>query len=512
MTTGLYIVRRGDTLTKIAKAHGTTPQEVADLNHLTNLDLIRVGQKLFMPPPSKTTASPVTSAADVAGELWFQFKDAANKPIVGLKVFVTGLEKEFEHVTDAMGKIPVLPVMNHDTPVSVSVEKVGKGRKDIANFKATTGAQSVLISSPKIKVKSVLQLHQGEAAGTMTPATQRAGTVTDTHSAAGHPVKRVALECPNKCNLSLGLNSKYRDILLSASSRSGFPPQAIAALLDAEAAPVVQLVATEVRGKGGNPVLDPKTGQPMMRTRRHITGEWDANSKNRWSSARGVSQVLDETWIGLALTEGTFLNVRARKEGWITTATMNKRVGHILRNMAVPAFRLCDGTLVTKVPLLKTLSHRPYLTGRALASDKNLQNLLDLRFDVECAIHTAVDYGRINLRELSCKGYLVRDLNDGEKAKIMYLCHHLGSGDACKFIDDTMTSDHALYLLKTQLGSEQLAAKKAIEAGGSPLQAHREWLSEFIDRNIKVTNHMCDQSVADKVRKLIPITKIIRRT
>lgn len=43
---GSYTVRVGDTLAKIAGAHGTTWQQLAQLNHLTNPDLILVGQQL----------------------------------------------------------------------------------------------------------------------------------------------------------------------------------------------------------------------------------------------------------------------------------------------------------------------------------------------------------------------------------------------------------------------------------------------------------------------------------
>jgi LysM repeat protein len=59
---GLYVVKSGDTLGKIATAHGTTVKAIQKLNNLVTTQ-IRVGQKLKMPPKgaaaSKATPNPV---------------------------------------------------------------------------------------------------------------------------------------------------------------------------------------------------------------------------------------------------------------------------------------------------------------------------------------------------------------------------------------------------------------------------------------------------------------------
>ena len=44
-----YIVKKGDTLSAIARAHNTTVSKLAKLNAITNVDLIRVGQLLTLP-------------------------------------------------------------------------------------------------------------------------------------------------------------------------------------------------------------------------------------------------------------------------------------------------------------------------------------------------------------------------------------------------------------------------------------------------------------------------------
>lgn len=44
-----YTVQKGDTLTAIAKSHGTTVAELASANGIRNPNIIRVGQELLIP-------------------------------------------------------------------------------------------------------------------------------------------------------------------------------------------------------------------------------------------------------------------------------------------------------------------------------------------------------------------------------------------------------------------------------------------------------------------------------
>ena len=43
-----YIFQKGDCLTKIAKKFNKTVQEIADLNGITNIDIIKVGDILYI--------------------------------------------------------------------------------------------------------------------------------------------------------------------------------------------------------------------------------------------------------------------------------------------------------------------------------------------------------------------------------------------------------------------------------------------------------------------------------
>ena len=44
----MYIVKRGDTLSKIAQSYGTTVSKIARMNGIKNVNLIYVGQRLII--------------------------------------------------------------------------------------------------------------------------------------------------------------------------------------------------------------------------------------------------------------------------------------------------------------------------------------------------------------------------------------------------------------------------------------------------------------------------------
>jgi peptidoglycan endopeptidase LytE len=64
--TSVYVVKSGDTLSKIAKANHTTYKKIMALNDLKTTS-IKAGQKLKMPAPKETPATtiapPTTTAA-----------------------------------------------------------------------------------------------------------------------------------------------------------------------------------------------------------------------------------------------------------------------------------------------------------------------------------------------------------------------------------------------------------------------------------------------------------------
>ncbi|NIJ20850.1 hypothetical protein FHS95_002542 [Sphingomonas naasensis] len=167
-------------------------------------------------------------------------------------------------------------------------------------------------------------------------------------------------------------------------------------------------------------------------------GSWNTHSRNPRSSAAGLGQFLSGTWVELAQTQGSWLNGYASERGW--------------------------------------------LDGRGRLQTGNRAELLALRYDPKASILGVADLAKGNLDRLEKAGVRVR--TDAETlAKAAYLGHHLGLGDAKKFLSGGIEAGRARMLLSAQIGSS--AAEQRIANAGNATQAHRQWLLGFIDRRIR---------------------------
>lgn len=63
---GIHVVRRGDTLSDLARAYGTTVSDLRTLNGLGSRSLLRIGQQLIVPTPGRQSRA--TAVAAVASE------------------------------------------------------------------------------------------------------------------------------------------------------------------------------------------------------------------------------------------------------------------------------------------------------------------------------------------------------------------------------------------------------------------------------------------------------------
>ena len=512
-----YVVKPGDTLSKIAKAHQTSVQELVQLNGIKNPDRISVGQTIQLHPPIQSSESALAEQDDW-GTLVVQLFDAVNKPIAGLKVKIEAIGSFFETTTNDIGAVPAIAIPKGAPPVKVHVERAQGGMKHVATIQPDGSAQLARLYSPKVKATSALRRHDGPPSTTVPPKPRELGEELATRSKAGNPVHEVALECPNSDNLRLQANFKYRDIVIAAGKRANFVPQAIAAIMNAEAATIAKRFIYE-------PVIDVKTGEQKRGKNGKLLslkkqdpdwkpGEWDPRSASPLSSARGMTQFLDASWIDMACDEGSFLNARAKKEKWLTKANIQSTKSGKTSVKTVAAFKKADATLITasaKRSLARVLAGKPCITGRAKASDANLQALLDLRYDPEYAIHTAADFAKLNLDALRKKGYAIDSLNDGEKAKLAYLGHHLGLGDAVKFIDNTMSAERAGKLLRQQM-SKKNYQDWLDGAEGDWLLAHRNWLDSYVNKKIVLINFFCDKTSVPDVRSLFAVCDAIKRS
>jgi len=167
-------------------------------------------------------------------------------------------------------------------------------------------------------------------------------------------------------------------------------------------------------------------------------GSWNTMSRNPRPSAAGLGQFLSGTWEQLAETSGTWLNQVASERGW--------------------------------------------LDGRGQVTAGARSELLALRYDGQASILGVADLAKMNLTRLEQSG--IRVNTDAETlAKSAYLSHHLGLGDAKKFLAGGIEPGRARMLLAAQIGGG--AADARIAAAGNATQAHRQWLLGFIDRRIR---------------------------
>lgn len=217
----------------------------------------------------------------------------------------------------------------------------------------------------------------------------------------------------------------------AATTTKPEPPRADATALPASAAayaPVLQAAAerTGVPAAALAAIVQAEAGG--------ANGRWNSAARNPHSSATGLGQFLAGTWIGEAERAGTYLNDLARRSGML------------------------DGQ------------------GRVLPSAR--QALLDLRLHGATSIQAVADYATANLRSLGVGS----DASAPALARAAYLGHHLGIGDARRYLASGLGDARAAMLLRAQVGAG--AANAAIAEAGNASAAHRNWLERFIGRKV----------------------------
>jgi len=212
--------------------------------------------------------------------------------------------------------------------------------------------------------------------------------------------------------LNLRQNSKYQQDIEFAAQRTGRTKATIAALINAEA--------------------DKKNGV------------WDPMSKNKSSTAAGLTQFLEGTWIDEAKRSDTYLNQRAKELGFID-----------------------DKNKIT-----------------------NKEGLLDLRYSSRESIVAAAEMGNRNLNRLIDAGLVSADANEKTLAQAMYMTHQSGYEGAKRNLNidnkpnaPILTQETASNLLTKQVGDEH-ATTYINQAGGNAPTAYREWLQGHMNKYV----------------------------
>jgi len=365
------------------------------------------------------------------------------------------------------------------------------GIKEVARFIPSEGKSDIRLTSPKVRVKGVTQPIK-DRAGRIDLDKHPVNTVVSGRDSKGNPVIQINHSCPNRYDLQLGANLCYWDQIIAASERSGIIPQSIAAVINAESAQI-----KGVWNKDSVAISREKT--KAAKALKEQQGESAEGVVVYASSAAGMTQFLNATWLDETFREGTYLNEQARVRGVLADKPKRDALNNIEyhpkthQQIILPMFEIAPDTWWTKQQIIDNRLLRG-VTPYPPHATKALQAWLDLRFEPEFIIMAAVDYGMYNLAKLQAAGYNVESLNDAEKAKIFYLTHHLGLGDAKRFIRKTITEESAHKLLVAQVGAKKAAWYANIpDNGGSYIKGHRMWLSDYIDKSINLKRFYCQK-------------------
>ena len=440
-------------------------------------------------------------------------RDGLDQPISGIEVHIDLPDgATVTTKTDMQGVATLPPMRKPKGHATVKVRGHDHNIQQVCKVDLDRCQGSVIIRSPKVVVPMTSRLHQhataiaqsskGEAwfeqNGTLDKAwvwlkskvhssdTSPLGSgnthphiVKESLSKAGNPIViAVGPECPNQENLLLGRNNIYRAAIIAAAKRVGIMPQALAALIDAEAAK--KTISNPIIGADGKPVINKKTGKPKVNK---IQGEWDSGSYNAQSRAAGLTQFLESTWLAHVMLSGRYIHEQSMVKGWVKQEAVTKGKSHIV-------FVLADGKSTTA----------PY----AHRQDANVQACLKQRFTPEWAIMAAADYGKANLDVLKKSGFKLNGLNDAEKAKLMYLLHHEGEGAGPLFIRNELhklpkgkfasAEERLKHVFVQQVGL--IETEKWINSTGGVFPAYRLWLSKYInDKFDDLGRFACDRNV-----------------
>lgn len=448
----VYLAQRGDSLSGIAREHGVTLSQLLRANpQILDRDQIAVGQPIRLP---QAEASPGKDYSVKAGDTLWDIARQHGVSVRELEVANPQLKADrFQRIFPGdVLRIPSAQAGQVAAEPGLAERLLKLGREWLQQAEQEIDAAGTQLGAAADK----LQADVGKLF-----ADKPVTATNTTHPAIPERAPATALR--------LGDNQAYEASLRAAAARTGSTPEALAAVIDAEAAKQTKRVP--VLHTDGSPLLD-KHGKPVSRR----IQVWNPQSHNP-SGAAGLTQFIPGTWLGEAMRRGTFLNEKAIERGWV-------RLEADAKGRERPVFVLADGKTTTE----------PF--DRRYAGDANVKALLAERYNADWSINAAADYGAANLARLEQAGFKLDGLSAGERAKLMYLMHHEGEGNGPLFIRGELDAMPKRRFASsearlTSIFAQQVGADKAALltrlAGGDVQQAYRGWLSAYIDNKIDVS-------------------------
>src|SRR5450830_594077 len=142
----IHVVKKGDTLTKIAKTHGVTVKELQNINHLPNANKLEIGQQISLKKEAVLGFQALILDKDrnpIKGQTYhFEFADRIIKGVTGLD----GLTKK-------------IMTASPQDEVCILIERLDKTLKEVAIVASGYGNKLVTLVSPSIKIEAKTEKH-----------------------------------------------------------------------------------------------------------------------------------------------------------------------------------------------------------------------------------------------------------------------------------------------------------------------------------------------------------------
>lgn len=141
-----YRVRRGDTLSGIAKRTHTTIAQLTKINGIVNANHIATGQLIALKP-------------EAALKVEIQMLDRDRNPIPGAKLRLEHNGRIVERVSGQDGRVAGIVTETPDDIVKIWIQRADKSWKQITQITSDWGNKLVTLISPKIKIEAKTQPH-----------------------------------------------------------------------------------------------------------------------------------------------------------------------------------------------------------------------------------------------------------------------------------------------------------------------------------------------------------------
>jgi LysM repeat protein len=162
---GAYTVHPGDTLAKIAAAHGASVESLMRVNAITNPDLIRTGQRLVIPGTGKEPVAPAPVAASSSA--------AAAAPLNLAPATAGGLAAAAAEPLAALPSMASPPASNNPAPVAAAAPAPA-AEKPAADAAASSPAGGIYTVKPGDTLAKIAAI-----TGSTVPALMRANGLTN---------------------------------------------------------------------------------------------------------------------------------------------------------------------------------------------------------------------------------------------------------------------------------------------------------------------------------------------